>query len=418
MVHEKRKTRRYPVALKVWLETPAGEAEGVTRAISRGGFSFVGELQVEVDDEVHAALYMLDGNVCEGKAICRSHPNPNERGFEFFPDAHSAQTWNETLEWEESHGSVWRMASRFADEDQRISTLPMPADALGISEEGPSLPSEPSMPPTEAVGEPDGRSVVFDMPTTDVHTVEPLPNTDHGEEEGASRRLRFYTVGEGGEAYRLAFEKHDSEPPGDCDLHADLPGFAELSRRAVKRVLRREMTIRFDAYSPAMGVRVVEMKRGGYAYVQGVDGGTVGLGSLAIGELVLIEVDDVQVFPYFDDHDLEVIAKDAFRTEREKTALLLSNTPFRVLGTGLDAIREAQADSHRVEQRIYGNRTLSLYPDVLVRSMVDGHALRGPTMADPEKNRVLLLALQGEGAPRVVPLTDDMPVALVGPEES
>ena len=48
--------------------------------------------------------------------------------------------------------------------------------------------------------------------------------------------------------------------------------------------------------------------------------------------------------------------------------------------------------------------------------MVDGHALRGPTMADPEKRRVLLLALAGEGAPRVVPLTDDMPVALVGPE--
>ena len=89
-----------------------------------------------------------------------------------------------------------------------------------------------------------------------------------------------------------------------------------------------------------------------------------------------------------------------------------------MLGTGLEAVREAQADSHRVEQRIYGNRTLSLYPDVLVRSMVEGHALRGPTMADPEKNRVLLLALAGEGAPRVVPLTADMPVALVGPSNS
>ncbi|MCP4500124.1 MAG: PilZ domain-containing protein [Deltaproteobacteria bacterium] len=429
MTKENRKTKRFPVSLKVWITTPDGEAEGFTRSIGRNGFSFVGDVDLRVGEKAHAALYLLDGNVVEGKIICRSNNKSNQWGFSFKADATSEKTWSENLDWEEAHGSMWRMASRFNDEDERVSTLPIPYDDFPDGEDQ-SLESKPVASSAGENGNPDGRSVVFDLPTTDVHTVEPLPegNTSivreadevpDSQEAAVSHRLRLYTVGEGGEAYRLAFEMHESDAPTECDLK-NLRGFVDVSRRAIKRILRREMTIRFDSRSPAMGIRVVEMKRGGYAYVQGLDDGNtpVGLGSLAIGELVVIEVNDVRVFPYFEEPDLELIAKDAFRFEREKTALLLSDIPLKVLSTGIDAIREAQADSIRMEQRIYGNRTLTLYPDVLVRTLIDGNALQGPTMADPEKNRVLLLALVGVGAPRVVPLSEDLPMALVTPDSA
>ena len=303
-------------------------------------------------------------------------------------DEASRADWLKTVEWEEENGSLWRMVDRYTEAN----------DAEGNVDH-------------------DGRSIVLRVPRTvvDEQTEEATSSSPPQSDENArTQKLRFHTVGESGEAYRILFEKHPFDTGMESDLAARIKGFRDLARRAVKRVLREPVTIRIDARNAAMKVRVAEMSRGGFAYVQGLDDTQVGLVSLALGELILIEVDDARVFPHFNDDELARIAKDAFRTEKERAEFGGEDRPSTdVPSFGLEAVRRAQADARKVEQRTYGDRTLTLFPEVLVRTVVDGTPLRGPTMMDPERDRLLLLALVGEGAPRVVPLDDRVPVALV-----
>lgn len=384
---ELRRQTRFPVALQVWLETPDGEVEGVTETISRTGFSFRATCNIKDGETFRFALYLLDGSVVEGDAQCRSVLSEGLRGFEIEVDQACQSDWLKTVEWEEENGSLWRMVDRYTE-----------ADSSADHEQG------------------DGRSVVMRIPRTqiDEQTEEAIEQSDATANH--TQKLRFYTVGESGEAYRILFEKHPFDGGMESDLAIRIKGFSDLARRAVKRVLREPVTIRNDARNAAMEVRVAEMSRGGFAYVQGLESGTqVGLVSLALGELILIEVDDERVFPHFTDAELARIAKDAFRTEREREEFASDEQPpvTEVPSFGLEAVRRAQADAKKMEQRTYGDRTLTLFPEVMVRTVIGGAPLRGPTMMDPERDRLLLLALVGEGAPRVVPLDDRVPVALV-----
>jgi hypothetical protein len=245
--------------------------------------------------------------------------------------------------------------------------------------------------------------------------------------------LRFHTVGENGEAYRVAFEKQPSDAGEDSDLSTSLPGFREQARRLVHRVLREPMTLRLVDDSGLIRVRIAELVRGGYAYVQGDSETPTGLVSLGIGELVLVQRNGKPVYPYFSDDDLERIACDTFRRDLPRPVFGQRTGHTPALGVarpapvtlppaaamptrfkeGLDAIRFAQAAADDVQVRRYGDREVFFHPSVWARVDEGNGELMGPTLHDGV--RVCVLGLVGPGAPRVVRLDEKSRVSLLKP---
>ena len=133
--------------------------------------------------------------------------------------------------------------------------------------------------------------------------------------------MRFHTVGENGVAYLIAFDKHPSDAPEQSDLWQSLPGFREPASKLVRRVLREDVTLRFDEAGKLATARVVELHQNGWAYVQ-VDPdhalAPVGLVALGVGELLLVERNGATVFPHFSAGELEQIACDTFRHDLQR----------------------------------------------------------------------------------------------------
>lgn len=367
---------RFRVALRAHLAMPSGTVTTTTLGVSRLGMSVRLSPMPALEESIAITLELPNGTSIDGRARCKSHLPGCLCGMTlaFLGDAQAY--WDSFVDEEESTGSLWRMIGRIAR---------APDDAMA----------------------PRGFRERVDADD-----------------------LRFHTTGENGEAYRVAFEKHAADVGEDCDLAHSLPGFREQARRLVARVLREPMTLRLDD-GKLVVARVVELARGGYAYVQGDAETPTGLVSLAVGELVVVAKNGKSVFPYFTDDELERVACDTFRRDLSRPVFGSErrHTPARGIARpapvalppmmpqrfreGLDAVRFAQAADDDVQQRRYGDRDVYFHPSVWARVTEDSGELMGPTFHDGV--RVCVLALVGPNAPRVVKLDAASRVKLLKP---
>lgn len=375
---------RFRLSLSVLIDLPTGEVKATTVGVSRTGLSLRLSPAPAVDESLRLEIELPSGRVVHGRGRCRAHMPGALVGLSLELDGKNQVVWDSFVDEEESTGSLWRMIGRIAN---------APDDAFAP------------------------RGVV---------------QRDRG------AQLRFHTVGENGLAYRLAFSRCEADPADESDLCVRLPGFREPARRLVRRVLREDMTFRMDESqdSRLVSARVVELNRGGWAYVQGDDVTPVGLVSLGVGELVLVERDGTSVFPHFTPLELEQVACDTFRHDLARPAFaksppkqpppvqlppLLSSSsappqpkpdPKR-FQEGFDAVRFAQAASDQVQKRRYGDRDIFFHPSVWAKVNDEGSDLMGPTMQDG--GRVCVLALVGPGTPRVIRLSETSKVSLLKP---
>lgn len=380
---------RFRLALQVLIDLPTGEVKTSTVGVSRTGLSLRLSPQPAIDEALRLSIALPDGRSIHGRGRCRAHMPGALVGLSLELDGRNQVLWDTFVDEEESTGSLWRMIGRIAN-----------------------APDDDYAP----------RGIV-------------------ARDQGA--QLRFHTVGENGLAYRVAFSKHPSDPADESDLCVRLPGFREPARRLVRRVLREDMIFRMDDAADARLVkaRVVELNRGGWAYVQGEEGSgpnarrPVGLVSLGVGELVQVARDGQSVFPHFTELELEQIACDTFRHDLARPAFPKVTQPTPVMlpplvtpppargepkgdpkrfREGFDAVRFAQAAAAEVQVRKYGDRDIFFHPSVWAKVKGDdGADLMGPTLQDG--TRVCVLALVGPGTPRVVKLDEQSQVSLLKP---
>lgn len=371
---ELRQHPRFRVQLGVDVRLPSGPQKSKTQGISLEGLSLSLAPRPAIDEVAELSIALPDGRVVAATGRCRGHMPGGTCGFHLHFEPAERSVWHGFLEEEQASGALWRMIGRIA-----------------------AAPDNPLAP----------REIV-----------------DPGPVGEAPRR--FHTVGESGAAYRIAFAKHPSDAPEDSGLGECSPAFAAAARQ-VRRVLRETLTLRFEDgdRGAVVRARVVELLRGGWAFVQGDERSAVGFGALGVGETVLIEEGGMPVFPFFDGAELEQIALDAVRPSAVAVALPAgaderlrsSSAPpegARRFVEGLDAVRFAQAATEGAKRRRYGDRDIFLHPAVWAKvELDDGSALVGPTLQDAA--RVCVLALVGQGTPRVVRLTRDSRVVLVPP---
>lgn len=382
MIDENRQHPRFRLPLRVVVKLPGGDVTTTSTGVSRAGLSVRLSPPPPVDTVIPITIELPDGARVDGEACTRGVLPGDLVGMSLTFDEATRARWDAFVDEEETTGSLWRMIGRIAD---------APDDAL--APRGVTIAATPS---------------------------------------AAARR--FHTAGENGLAWRLAFHKHPSDPAEESDLCVTLPGFREPGRRLVRRVLRQDVTLQLDAVTPPFAARVVELNRGGYAYVQ-TD--PVGLVSLGVGELFLVEEDGQSVFPHFSALELEQIACDTFRhdlsrpmfSQKPKTtpppvelpplvspAAPPRSSDSRRFREGYDAVRFAQTATDNVQRRRYGDRDIFFHPSVWARVVVDDGELMGPTMQDG--GRICVLALVGPGAPRVVRLSPQSKVSLLKPPKS
>jgi hypothetical protein len=383
---ELRRHPRFRVTLPVEVGLPTGAQQTATIGVSREGLSVRLDPRPAIDDVATLSITLPDGRAVSALGRCRGHMPDGVCGMQLQFDSAARTAWQAFIDEEESTGALWRMIGRIAA---------APDDVLAP------------------------RGITQRTAGTD----------------GAAA-LRFHTVGENGLAYRLAFQKHPSDPPDTSDLCAALPGFREPARRVVRRALRQDVTLRFDEGKGPRIVRarVVELIRGGFALVQGGDDQPLAFVALGCGELLLVERDSASVFPHLSPLELEQIACDAFRNEQLRPmfpsapASLAPSTsrqaPVPAAPTrpqdarrfvrGYDAVRFAQAATEGAQLRRYGDRDIYFHPAVWAKVRLDdGTELTGPTLQDGA--RICVLALVGAGAPRVVRLTPASDVGLLQP---
>ncbi|MBM4283063.1 MAG: PilZ domain-containing protein [Deltaproteobacteria bacterium] len=368
---ELRQHPRFRLQLPVEVALPTGAQLTSTTGISREGVSLRLDPVPAIDTVARLAIALPDGRRVLGTGRCRTLMAGGHCGLHLHLDGDARAVWQAFVAEEESSGSLWRMIGRIAAS---------PDDPFAMRGE---------------VDRVDGDAA-----------------------------LRFHTVGENGLAYRLAFEKHAADPPEASDLATLQPGFLEPARRAVSRVLREDVTLRFEEGAQRLTVRarVVELLRGGYAYVMGDRQTPIGFVALAVGELLLVERGGVAVFPCLTAAELEQVAADAFCHDGSRPRAV---SPGRSAGAersddakrfirGFDAVRFAQAATEGAQRRRYGDRDMYFHPAVwaCVR-LDDGVELQGPTLQDGA--RLCVLGLVGPGAPRVVKLTPASDVVLLPP---
>ena len=379
---------RFRLSLPVVVDLPSGEVRVQTVGISRTGISLRLSPVPALDEFIALTIELPDGTAVVGRARCKTHMPGCLCGMTLEFGGEGQATWDSFIDEEESTGPLWRMIGRIAES---------PDDMLAP------------------------RGVTVKSSAAD---------------GGAS--LRFHTTGENGLAWRLAFHKHPADPAEESDLCVSLPGFREPGRGVVRRVLREDVTLRLDASMPPFRSRIVELNRGGYAYVQREP---VGIVSLGIGELLLVARNGATEFPHFSDLELEQIACDTFRNDLTRPLFAAPRTasraptpvtlppmlassapppnpsgPLNRFRDGFDAVRFAQAASSQGQRRRYGDRDIFFYPTVWANALVHDDELMGPTMQDGE--HVCVLALVGPGAPRVVRLTSSSKVSLLKPPRS
>lgn len=373
-----RRYPRYPVNLRLRLQLPGGELETTTEEISLAGFSAPCHSLPETGTKFSFTMHLPDGNLVSGTAAAVRISNAGGLcGFSAEFSDKELPTWSAFIQQEHGQGGVWRMLGRWVS-------------GGGVGED-------------------------------EVRTVK--------EKGGSGGVTRLHMVGENGEAYRIAFEKHPSEPPERSAFAKASPRLLDFAKKAISRILVHDVDLKRSALAPIEPVRLVEMINGGYGYLVEHTGGKPGLMGLHGSELIVVEVDGKLVFPFFTAEDLERIAADTFRRgptapPEPKQAPAAPAAPIavgeekfsqayehqRVDTTSLTRVthtelREAMTLSARKQTRKYGDRTLTLFPDVWVEVQRPGvwvEPVRGFAMEDGPSLCVFVLV--GKGAPRVVKL--------------
>ncbi len=385
-----RRFPRYPANLRLRLQLTTGELETTTDEISLAGFSAPAPTLPEVGTSFGFVIHLPDGVLVTGTACAMRLAPGGSAGFscEFSPAQQAV--WEAFVQQEEASGGVWRMIGRYATSSGEAAEA-----ARSVLERGPL-------------------GILFRRLGGDKK-----PAPDASEPPGV---MRLHMVGENGEAYRIVFEKHPSEPPEVSAFAKATPNVLEFARRAVARVLTQDVFLKRSPHAAVEPVRLVEMTRGGFGYVVQQPGGKVSLMGLHGGELIVIEVDGKPVFPSFDADELDRIACDIFRRAPEEPAIApTAQAPQREerfaaqyqhktvdsqhrVTCSPRQLSEAMDASQRVQRRTYGTRTVRLFPDLWleVHRPSWGTPARGFAMEDGIALCVFLMV--GPNAPRVVRL--------------
>lgn len=384
-----RRFARYPVNLRLRLQLPSGELETTTEDISLAGFSAPCPDLPEVGTTFGFVVYLPDGRLVSGTASAM-HVSPDRlAGFscEFSPS--ELPTWEGFVKQEQDSGGVWRMIARYARSDGDDAEA-----ARSVLEKG-------------------RFGFLFKK----------LGGEKKDEAAEAPSSVRLHMVGENGEAYRIAFEKHPSEAPEVSAFANAAPNVLAFAKRAVSRILTQDVFLKRSPHAKVEPVRLVEMAKGGFGFLVEHPGGKPGLMGLHGSELIAVEADGKPLFPFFDAADLERIACDTFRREPEEpqpaeapgaTAKEERFSPayaHKVVDTKgakrttQEELRRILTSTQRVQTRTYGQRTLKLFPDLWLeveRPVAWPGAVRGFAMEDGLA--LCLFVLEGKGAPRVVRL--------------
>lgn len=368
-----RRHARFPINLRLRLQLPSGELETTTEDISLAGFSARCPQLPEEGTSFGFAVHLPDGATVLGTASAMRVSADGLSGFSCEFSKELAPAWEAFVKQEQGSGGLWRMLSRYV--------------ASGSDD-------------TRAIEEKGRFEALF-------------------KREQASA-VRLHMVGENGEAYRVAFEKQPSESP-EATFAGVSPVVLELVRRAASRILSEELFVRRTPNSPIEPVRVVELKRGGFAYVAHHPNGKPSLMGLQGSEMMVVDVDGESIYPHFTEDELERIAADTFRREVEPAGT--SGTPNTAVAAIQDGfskkyqhtvvdnrpapatfedLRAAMMASQRVQSRTYGTRTLKLFPDVWVYAEQISSPqtpVRGFMVEDGEA--LCVFVLSGVNAPRV-----------------
>ena len=363
--------QRLLVALRVRLQIASAEIEATTENVSLAGLSVRLPTPPAVDESVGCVIHLPNAGTVAGTATCKSIAD-DRVGFALALDEENLARWRAFLDEETNAGNLWHLLGRFAStsgEEKEAVRSVLEQSAVGVL-------FKRVIPARGAPAK-----------TTTMH---------------------FHVVGENGEAYRVAFEKHGGAQPENSDL-VSLPGFKALAVKVGARVLKEDVVLRRDPKAPPLPVRVVELLKGGYAAVNGgKDGVPVNLVSLSVGEMILVEKDGAPVFPGFTPEDLERIACDTYRKEEKPRVTTTPapepapETPPPTEASGLEALRAEQDRSPRASRR-YDDRVIDVFPEVWVQAVLgDGEEVMGPTMRDGD--RLLVLVLEGPASPRIAKL--------------
>ena len=392
-----RRFPRYPVNLRLRLQFPTGELETTTDEISLAGFSAPCPHLPEVGTSFGFVVHLPDGTLVSGTACGMRLGPTGSAGFsaEFSPV--QQPVWEAFVAQEKANGGVWRMIGRYATsagEDQEAARSILERGPLGIL----------------------FRRIGGDKP--------PGPSD-------AAGVMRLHMVGENGEAYRIAFEKHPSEPPSAATFAGAAPKVLEVFRLAVSRVLTQDILLKRAPHAAIESLRLVEMTKGGFGYVAHQPGGKLGLMGLHGSELIGIEVDGKSVFPFFSADELDRIAADTFRLSEDPaqhsttTPAPLSEERFSAqyehkkidshnrVGCTPKQLSEAMDASQRVQTRTYGSRSMRLFPDLWleVQRAAWPTPMRGFAMEDGAA--LCIFVLVGQDAPRVVRLESGDVVSII-----
>lgn len=370
-----RRYPRYPVNLRLRLHLPSGELETTTDEISLAGFSAPCAALPDTGTKFSFTVHLPDGNMVTGSAAAVRIGGAGLCGFSCeFPEK-ELPVWSAFISQEHGQGGVWRMLGRWVsggEGDDGVGSVREKGSAGGVT--------------------------------------------------------RLHMVGENGEAYRIAFEKHPSAPPEESPFAKASPRLLEFAKKAISRILVHDVDLKRSPQAPIEPVRLVEMLNGAFGYLVQHAGGNPGLMGLHGSELIVVEVDGKLVFPFLTPEDLERIAADTFRREAQApepkpAAAPAAPAPIEAKETVAQAythqkidtqsltrvthteLREAIGTSQRKQTRKYGARTLTLFPDVWIEVQRPGvweQPVRGFAMEDGPALCVFVLV--GKGAPRVVKL--------------
>ncbi|HEY1087615.1 MAG TPA: PilZ domain-containing protein [Archangium sp.] len=362
-----RRFQRYPINLRLTLEFATGQIETTTDEVSQAGFSAPCPELPEVGVNFDFTVHLPDGARVKGKACAMHVGGEASAGFscEFSKDEQAA--WNAFLEQEHGSGGLWRMIGRYASSQ---------SDDHAAS-----------------------RSIV---------------------EKGPGSVLRLHMVGENGEAWRIAFEKHPSVDVETAFAGAP-PRTMEVARKAVSRALAEDVVLKRAPGAAVMTVRVVEMARGGFGFIDRQPGGRMNVMGLHGSELIGVEADGKTLFPNYTQEELQRIASDTFRRADSKSVPAVAapavkeerfstqyehkqvDAQHRIRHTPR-SLSEVMDTSDRVQVRVYAERVIRLFPDLWLEVQRPGWAAPATGFALQDGQSLCLFMLHGPDAPRVVKL--------------
>lgn len=383
--------------LRLRLQLPGGELETTTEDISVAGFSAPCVPAPEVGTRLGFVLHLPDERQLVGQASVVRATDEGVVAFASEVAEGQQAEWAAFVEQEAASGGLWRMIGRYAVNQGQEKEA-----ARSVLEKGPL-------------------GILFRR----------IGAAPADAPESAPVSTRLHMVGENGEAWRVAFEKHPGVAPDASDLAASVPGFLELARVTVARILPQEVFLKRSPQGLIAPARVVELIKGGFAIVVLHPNAPPSLAGLHGAELLAVEVDGKPIFPFFDAADLDRIALDNFRRDPERAPAPEPSVPLKEerfaaaythkeLATAELAkssqrdVREAMAIAQRVQTRRYGDRTIRLFPELwleVLRPKAWAGPVRGFAMEDGLQLCVFVLV--GQDAPRVVALDPADAIAII-----